>query len=198
MCTITHQFCLIHPSSTVYSSLAPAQRQTLSPLYSSNLTWRSSQSSCTGDLRTRLKKQFSVWKEGRQSKIRQTNALSEAEHKCSFNEKAPLVTTIIPQGNSAAIHLFGVQHCERQSHIAEYILRTNPSAVLVETAITTRHGSNTGNVIHTDDQIEVQHLQADFYARMFYQLGSQLQNDEEPWTSSTWKASTAPCSGPFR
>ena len=97
MCTITHQLCLIHPSSTVYSSLAPAQRQTLSPLYSSNLTWRSSQSLCTGDLRTRLKKQFSMWKEGRQSKIRQTDALSEAEHEYSFNEKAPLVTTIIPQ-----------------------------------------------------------------------------------------------------
>lgn len=102
---------------------------------------------------------------------------------------ATLPDVIITLPSAAVIHLFGVQHCERQPHIAEHILRTRPAALVVETALNALHGAETGTVLHLNDPGVVQQLQSDFYARMFYQLGSQLRDEEEPWTTKTWQAS---------
>lgn len=83
--------------------------------------------------------------------------------------------------------MFGVQHCERQPHIADHILRTRPTAVVVETALNALHGAAAGTVLRLDDPGMAQQLQSDFYARMFYQLGCRLREEPEPWATSSWQ-----------
>ena len=91
----------------------------------------------------------------------------------------------------ASVHLFAVQHCEQQPHIAEHILRVRPASVVVETALNAAHGAAAGTVLDLDDPGMLQQLQSDFFTRMFYQLGGQLGCEPEPWKSSIWQVSRA-------
>ena len=91
---------------------------------------------------------------------------------------------------AAAITLFGVRHAEEDADIAEHILRHRPAAVVVETAITARHGEATGAVFRPDDQGTAQELQRDLRARIIVQLGRRLRDAAKPCDDPIWQVLT--------
>ncbi|KAI8465493.1 MAG: hypothetical protein J3K34DRAFT_525292 [Monoraphidium minutum] len=79
----------------------------------------------------------------------------------------------LPSGG-AAINVFGVEHLEKQPHIGEWILRSRPAAVVVETACHPGHGAWPGNVFTCDDQ-EVLGTGGSFFQRMFCQVAAAMK-----------------------
>jgi len=73
------------------------------------------------------------------------------------------------------ILVFGIEHTSPQPHIAEYILRERPHAVVVETALTPEHGARPGNTVSCRDRV-VEGPGA-FFLRMFCQVASALQEE---------------------
>ena len=73
-----------------------------------------------------------------------------------------------------------------QAHIGEHILRSRPTAVVVETAITPQHGAMTGNVFSCwgEDLTYAGPL-----ARMLCYCASQLKDFPAPTETSLWEVS---------
>ncbi|CAL8462413.1 g1946 [Coccomyxa elongata] len=81
------------------------------------------------------------------------------------------------------IHIFGVQHCERQPYIGEHILRHRPSTVVVETAISPTHGAASGNTF-TCSRLAQDSI---FFERLFCQVSAQLAQMPDPTSTRLWQ-----------
>ncbi len=69
-----------------------------------------------------------------------------------------------------------------QPDAADFVLRSRPEAVVVETAVTAEHGAATGNSLDLDTPTEDPHL------GMFQQLGRRLSWEADPISGPTWQA----------
>lgn len=79
-------------------------------------------------------------------------------------------------------------------HAGEYILRTRPDAVVVETSVTHEHGAVPGNGISCSSEL-VQGPEA-FFVRMFCQLAEQLNAEgADPTNSGFWQQVGVKASG---
>ncbi|CAL5227715.1 g10725 [Coccomyxa viridis] len=86
---------------------------------------------------------------------------------------------------SVPVHIFGVQHLERQAHIGEHILRSGASAVVVETALTPQHGAQSGNVFQCEGE-DIMH--AGPFARMLCYCARQLAELPSPADTPVWES----------
>lgn len=68
-----------------------------------------------------------------------------------------------------------------QDQVAEFILETRPSAVVVETSLNPEHGTATGNVLGVDTEVN------EFFLSIFQQLGRQMAGESEPAKSPYWQ-----------
>lgn len=94
---------------------------------------------------------------------------------------------LLHEETGTTIHVFGVEHNAPQPHIGEWIIRNRPQAVVVETSLGPEHGAMPGNVIGCKDQVVDK--DADFYLRMFCQVGAALVEfkDADFTTAPLWK-----------
>lgn len=72
-----------------------------------------------------------------------------------------------------------------QVEVAEFILNTKPSSVVVETAVNEAHGSRTGQVLTIDD------LPPDDITNVFQQFGRMLACERFPVRSHVWQVCTS-------
>lgn len=98
---------------------------------------------------------------------------SRSGHRASAAGSAVADCTIVPDlvfedaETKAKVCVFGVNHLERQAHIAEYILRHKPRVLMVETGITPAHGAETGTSITCREYVEGE---PGMFLRMFCQV----------------------------
>ncbi|GAX79476.1 hypothetical protein CEUSTIGMA_g6917.t1 [Chlamydomonas eustigma] len=97
----------------------------------------------------------------------------------------PDLTWSIPESESH-VYVFGVNHRKSQSHVGEFILSEKPEAVVVETAVTSEHGAQSGNAIIQGEAIA--EGQDAFFLRIFSQVAEQLKQEGGTWiNSSLWQ-----------
>ena len=94
-----------------------------------------------------------------------------------------------PPVGGADIALFGVIHGDEDgSEIGQFIFHEKPHSVVVETALNTSHGSNTGNVATLEDCLRiVPNGVKDSQTIGIAQLAIRLQGLPDPTSSSVWK-----------
>jgi hypothetical protein len=80
-----------------------------------------------------------------------------------------------------------------QAHIGEHILRSRPTAVVVETAITPQHGAMTGNVFSCQGE---DLPFAGPFARMLCYCACQLKDFPAPAETSLWEVSNTKVNRP--
>lgn len=86
----------------------------------------------------------------------------------AVNDIKPDLVLEAPNGTSK-IAIFGVNHLQRQTHIAEYILQQKPHTVMVETGITPAHASMPGTSISCREYVDGQ---PGMFLRMFCQVAT--------------------------
>ena len=73
-----------------------------------------------------------------------------------------------------------------QPYIGDFILRQQPSAVVVETAVTPEHGAKTGNEFRCADGV-LRGGGGGFFPRMFCHVAAQLADMPDPAASALWR-----------
>lgn len=76
-------------------------------------------------------------------------------------------------------------HCDQVEYAAaEFIWRTKPAVVAVETAFTEAHGASTGAVLTAGEHMQ---QNPDFRLRMLSQIAAQLDTSQLPENSELWQ-----------
>lgn len=81
------------------------------------------------------------------------------------------------------MHILGVEHCAKQPHLGDFILRAKPHSIILETSLTREHGAATGNVITRHDQVAGPEA---FFFRMFLSMAAALEAEADPAASAVW------------
>lgn len=96
---------------------------------------------------------------------------------------------LTPPSGGAKIAVFGVIHGDvGGSEIGEFILRENPHSVVVETALNSSHGSETGNVATMENCLRlIPDGARDSQTLGIAQIAARLQLQDDPSACSVWK-----------